>query len=182
MAKLPKAVLAGVVPVVAVGAVAAAAAAAPAGLYGPRALTAQYAPAGRAPGMAVPGSAGTQAAAPTAGTLRAGSLLRPGKALHSPGRAYALVMQPGGSLAVYRVHDRRRAHKALWSSRTHSRGAFAAYQGDGNFVIYSRARQVLWATGTRAGPASFLSVQNDGNVVIYSAPNGSALWATGTAS
>lgn len=177
MAKLPKAVLAGVVPVVAAGAVAAAAAAAPAGPHGPRALTAQYAPAGRAPGMAVPGSAGTQA-----GTLRAGSLLRPGKALHSPGRAYALVMQPGGSLAVYRVHDRRRAHKALWSSRTHSRGAFAAYQGDGNFVIYSRARHVLWATGTRAGPASFLSVQNDGNVVIYSAPNGSALWATGTAS
>ncbi|HEY3952324.1 MAG TPA: hypothetical protein VGM53_03030 [Streptosporangiaceae bacterium] len=66
------------------------------------------------------------------------------------------------------------------ASNTKSKGAFATYQKDGNFVVYSAAKKALWATGTKAGASSFLTTQNDGNVVIYSSPGGSAIWASGS--
>jgi len=107
--------------------------------------------------------------------LRPGQGLAPGHALYSPSHAYMLVMQSGGNLVL------RNGKTWLWSSKTGGhRGARAVYQSDGNFVIYSRTKHALWATGTRAGASSFLTVQNNGNTIIFSSPNGFALWATGT--
>jgi hypothetical protein len=68
----------------------------------------------------------------------------------------------------------------MWATNTKSKGAFATYQKDGNFVVYSAARKAPWASGTKAGASSFLTTQNDGNVVNYSAPGGSAIWASGS--
>ncbi len=54
-------------------------------------------------------------------------------------------------------------------------------QRDGNLVLYSAARQPLWASGTRGAPGAGAVMQSDGNFVIYS-KTGRAVWASGTAS
>jgi phosphoribosyl-AMP cyclohydrolase len=103
--------------------------------------------------------------------LSTGWLLQPGHVLYSPNHAYILAMQADGNLVAY--HGRT----WLWSSQTSGNpGAFATFQTDGNFVVYSRAGHPLWSSGTKAGPGSFLMMQDDGNLVIYAGAHGAALW------
>ncbi len=57
-------------------------------------------------------------------------------------------------------------------------------QGDGNLVVYNKAGQPLWATGTRAEDGdpkkgAFAVMQSDGNFVLYN-KDGQPLWATNT--
>jgi Ricin-type beta-trefoil lectin domain-like len=64
------------------------------------------------------------------------------------------------------VHD-----QAVWATGTVGHpGAFAVFQLDGNFVVYSASGQPLWASGT-VGVAigGRLAFQDDGNLVIYTA-------------
>jgi hypothetical protein len=76
-------------------------------------------------------------------------------------------------------------------------GCFAAFQSDGNFVVYgaegvvgaappcsnpnltSDNALVLWSSKTDRNPGSRLEVQTDGNVVIYT-PSNRAIWSTRT--
>ena len=53
-------------------------------------------------------------------------------------------------------------------------------QGDGNFVVYRRNGEPLWASGTEGNCGAWLAMQDDGNLVVYSAA-GSPLWASNTA-
>jgi Peptidase family M23 len=53
-----------------------------------------------------------------------------------------------------------------------------SFQSDGNLVLYNRAKEAIWATGTDGSNADVLAVQSDGNVVLYG--QGRALWSTNT--
>jgi hypothetical protein len=50
-------------------------------------------------------------------------------------------------------------------------------QADGNAVVSTPSRRVVWNSGTWANNGSRLVMQNDGNLVVY-APNGRALWSS----
>jgi hypothetical protein len=63
--------------------------------------------------------------------------------------------------------------------QTPARNFTAAFQTDGNLVIYDRNWRALWHTGTSGNPNSRLTKQTDGNLVIYDR-NWRALWHTGT--
>lgn len=86
---------------------------------------------------------------------------------------YRLTMQADGNLVLY---ERSRA---LWSSNTAGRGAYAAMQADGNLVVYNWSHQAVWSSGTYGNPGAYLMLQDDRNLVIYT-PNGRALWASNT--
>ena len=53
----------------------------------------------------------------------------------------------------------------------------AAFQTDGNLVVYSNGAAV-WNSGTQRYAGSQLILQNDGNLVIYA--GGRPVWATNT--
>lgn len=54
----------------------------------------------------------------------------------------------------------------------------AAFQGDGNFVVYQNGK-ARWASNTVGKGGVRLEMQGDGNLVMY-AGNGRAVWATNT--
>jgi hypothetical protein len=89
--------------------------------------------------------------------------------------SYQLRMQSDGNLVQYY------GSSALWASGTSGNsGAHAAFQTDGNFVVYSSSGTALWQSHTYTYSGLTLDEQSDGNVVIY---NGStALWNTATGS
>lgn len=51
-------------------------------------------------------------------------------------------------------------------------------QRDGNFVVYNKANDPVWFTGT--GEPSFAWFQPDGNLVLYRYSDGAAIWNSGT--
>lgn len=101
-------------------------------------------------------------------TLLSGATLAPGAYLKSPDRKNMLVMQStDGNLVLYGPSG------ALWDFGTTGHpGAFAAMQGDGNFVVYQGGQAVKATDSAEAG--SFLRVQDDGNLVIYK--DATAVW------
>jgi hypothetical protein len=106
--------------------------------------------------------------------LRAGQFLRPGQSRESPDRRFRLVMRPEGHLELVELATGRQ----MWSAGTEGNpGAYAAMQSDGNFVVYSSSKQVLYKTRPRGnGDAnSRLALGNDGNMNIRSG-NGTLLW------
>jgi hypothetical protein len=53
-------------------------------------------------------------------------------------------------------------------------------QGDGNFVLYSKANGIAtWATGTNGNNGATLHMQDDGNLVVYTSGN-QPIWASWT--
>ncbi|MFF1817382.1 hypothetical protein ACFVWG_08805 [Kribbella sp. NPDC058245] len=106
------------------------------------------------------------------GTLGFNRLLKYPEYLTSVNRTYKVYMQSDGNLVLYK------GKTALWSTKTQSKGAFAAMQSDGNLVVYSAAKKALWSSKTtRKG--SVLVAQNNGDVQIV---NGrTVVWHTGTA-
>jgi len=90
--------------------------------------------------------------------------------------AWSLQMQPDGNLVIYNQNN-----IAQWSSGTSGGDAnsYAEMQPDGNFVVHDDG-VARWSTGTANHGGAHLAFQNaDGNLVVY-APNGQALWASGT--
>jgi hypothetical protein len=116
----------------------------------------------------------TWASASDVFTLVAGQSLRAGQSRRSPNGRYILAMQSDGDLVFY-DHS---TGKALWNSGTAGNpGASASMQGDGNLVVYSAARQPIYATGSHGDKGSWLNVQDDGNLVIYNGAN-QPIWAS----
>jgi len=70
-----------------------------------------------------------------------------GKALwatNTSGRSTSyLQMQPGGNMVLVDT-----ANATIWSSQTHTAGAYFILQDDCNGVIYDEASNALWSTGT----------------------------------
>jgi hypothetical protein len=112
--------------------------------------------------------------APTGcGVFEGTTILEENQSLVSCDQRFDLVMQGDGNLVLYQ------AGWALWNTETHGHhGAWAAFQDDGNLVVYSAWNTPLWSSGTHGHPGAALAVQDDGNVVIYD--GWTALWSTGT--
>jgi hypothetical protein len=107
------------------------------------------------------------------GVMRAGQVLHVGQVEWSCDGRFFLVMQGDGNLVLY-----WNGHGALWSSVTaNTSGQLAAFQDDGNFVVYG-SNGALWNTGTQVAGAR-LAIQDDGNLVIYG-PNDKVWWSSGT--
>jgi hypothetical protein len=109
------------------------------------------------------------------GVLPAGGTLQPGQTLDSCDGRFTLAMQAAdGNLVLY-----FNGQGSLWDTGTDGNpGAFAAMQGDGNFVVYLGS-DALWDSGTYGNPGAFLDMQSDGNLVVYG-PGNVALWSSGT--
>jgi hypothetical protein len=123
-------------------------------------------------------------APPRSDTLRMGARLAPGDSHVSPNGRYRLLMQHDGNLVLYRVRRGQPARsRALWSTQSGGNpGASALMQGDGNFVVYSKSRDPLYATGTTAlageSRRSSVVVRDDGSVVVVRRAAHVALWSS----
>lgn len=117
-------------------------------------------------------------------TLWAGQWLSRGTLRQSNNGRAALHFQDDGNLVLYELQDDRR--RVLWTAATGPGrdGALAEMQeSDGNFVVYDRSGNAMWASGTSGHPGAWLVVQDDGNVVIYGQVDEHSytdLWSTKT--
>ena len=91
------------------------------------------------------------------------------------GKHYRLWFNADGNLQLWNVAN----NGVVWESG--SQGETLAMQADGNLVVYDRAGEVVWASGTSGNRDACLAVQDDGNLVIYTADQTKALWSTNTA-
>ena len=89
----------------------------------------------------------------------------------SKNKCHHLKMQRDGNLVLYSLG------LPIWASNTKGSGEFAAFQVDGNLVVYGKGKKPLWASGTDKKGAAKLKLQDDRNLVLYS-ETGRALWAT----
>jgi hypothetical protein len=106
-------------------------------------------------------------------TLPAGGRLGPGQFVVGAG-GEKLIMQSNGNLVVFR------GATALWSTSTRVHGSAATVQSDGNFVVYSPARRVLWSSHTGgSGKGARVVIEGDGDVRLLSA-GGRSLWQSYT--
>jgi hypothetical protein len=106
----------------------------------------------------------------TSMVVNATAVLHPGESAHSD--RLTLTMQTNGDLVLRDEHGH-----VTWSTGTHSQGANAVFQGDGNFVVY-QGNQTLWSTNTGGHAGAVLVFQADGNMTIMY--GNATLWSTGT--
>ena len=103
--------------------------------------------------------------------LTSGATLKPGDAVVSPNGRYRLELQGDGNLVLTGPTG------LAWDSDTRGEAvATAEMQTDGNFVLYTADRAVVWTAET-TGPGAHLVVQDDRNVVILAADRTTALWS-----
>jgi len=102
--------------------------------------------------------------------LSSGSTLKPGDVVTSANGRYRLELQPDGNLVLSGPRG------LAWDSGTRGKGvATAEMQIDGNFVLYTADRGVVWSADT-TGPGAHLLLQDDRNVVILAADGTTVLW------
>jgi hypothetical protein len=71
--------------------------------------------------------------------------LRPGESIYSPNKKQKLIMQREGNLVQYTLNEDGTQGEVFWASNTAGNdGAYAAFQGDGNLVVYSPSGKVLY--------------------------------------
>lgn len=131
-------------------------------------------PTGGGPGSGGGGGSGGSprptATAPTAQPL----VVRPPERLESGMSVQTsqvkLIMQAGGALAVVSPGG-----TVLWRSPTSGSGNYAAFQDDGNLVVYTADGSPQWNSATAGYPDAVLTVHVNGAMTIT---NGSAvLWS-----
>jgi nucleoid-associated protein YgaU len=102
--------------------------------------------------------------------LSSGSALKPGDALTSQNGRYRLELQTDGNLVLTGPRG------LAWDSDTRGEDvATAEMQSDGNFVLYTADRRVVWTAET-TGPGAHLVLQDDRNIVILAADGATVLW------
>ena len=102
--------------------------------------------------------------------LSSGSTLKPGDALTSQNGRYRLELQTDGNLVLTGPRG------LAWDSDTRGKDvATAEMQSDGNFVLYTADRAVVWTADT-TGPGAQLVLQDDRNIVIMAADGTTVLW------
>ncbi|MCL2626043.1 MAG: M12 family metallo-peptidase [Cystobacterineae bacterium] len=106
-----------------------------------------------------------------ASQLNTGERLSPGQSLVSLNGQYQLLMEADGNLVLSTVPG----NQPLWASATGGNpGAYAQMHYNGDFVVYSVAGKVLWATGTNEfwatsvhGVTANVALQDDGSWGVY---------------
>ena len=119
-------------------------------------------------------------------TAGEGDRMPAGACLASPNGAYALLMQPSGTLELAPVIAGAPG-KPVWTAggRAAEPGsATAQFQSDGNLIVYERIdgpdTQVLWSSGSTAPLGDFhFGLTDQGELVIRDAA-GQALWSSKT--
>jgi len=102
--------------------------------------------------------------------LSSGSALKPGDALTSQNGRYRLELQTDGNLVLTGPRG------LAWGSDTRGKDvATAEMQSDGDFVLYTADRGVVWTAET-TGPGAHLVLQDDRNIVILAADGATVLW------
>jgi hypothetical protein len=71
-----------------------------------------------------------------------------------------------------------KAGQAEWASGTVGTGYRLIMQADGNLVIYNRQPFGVWSSGTGGDQGAFLEIQGSGDVVIIY--HGKVVWSAGT--
>jgi hypothetical protein len=126
--------------------------------------------------------AATSAAAPTtepprfSETLKAGGTLKPGDYLISTNGEYNLVMGKDGYLSLFMPIA---PSVRIWSRGKGIPGTRLSVRLDGNIVLVTPDKQVIWQTRTSGHPASRLVLQDDRNIVAR-APDDTVLWESRT--
>lgn len=104
-----------------------------------------------------------------------------GESRSSENGQYVLVLQPDGNLVFYDTQGgpNGNTNVAIWNSVTYGTGAnFAAFQTDGNLVVYKPGNVVAWHSFTYGNSCSVLALQNDGHLVIRNR-DGKIIWDNG---
>jgi RHS repeat-associated protein len=102
-------------------------------------------------------------------TLPIGQVLSEGQCLES-NTGMTFAQMNNGDLQIYD----RQLGQITWTSGTYGNpGAYATFQSDGNFVIYSAASQPLWWTSTWG--ATLVELEDDARLIIYN-----PAWSSGT--
>jgi hypothetical protein len=102
----------------------------------------------------------------------------PGEQLHNQWMlrkyGYRLVMQGDGNLVLLKESTMT----PVWDANTNvNPGAYAALQGDGNFVVYSAANAALWNSKTSHTAVHHLTIDQRGAVTIYDV-DGNITWSS----
>jgi subtilisin family serine protease len=102
--------------------------------------------------------------------LTRGQALAPNQFLRSANGLFTLVMQSDGNLVIY-----NQLNQAIWHINRFGTPVQAAFQTDGNFVVYhsivGRGVVAVWDTHTANTAANLLVLQDDSNLVLYGGPN-----------
>ncbi|MFI6864418.1 protein kinase [Streptomyces sp. NPDC050421] len=85
-----------------------------------------------------------------------------------------LGMQADGNLVLYDRQEKR----VMWAAGTSGKDNMAAFQDDGNLVVYTAAGRAIWASNPAGFTNATLVIQPGGNVVIMA--GGKQVWATNT--
>ncbi|OKI44761.1 hypothetical protein A6A29_34020 [Streptomyces sp. TSRI0281] len=85
-----------------------------------------------------------------------------------------LGMQADGNLVLFDRKEKR----VLWAAGTSGKDNMAAFQDDGNLVVYTAAGRAIWASNPVGFTNATLVIRPDGNVVIMA--GGKQVWATNT--
>ncbi|MFF2147489.1 hypothetical protein [Kitasatospora sp. NPDC058190] len=106
-------------------------------------------------------------------SLSKGDTLYPGdyiQRLNGDGTHYLILeMQPDGNLVEYVSQDNTGGGpwKACWATGTNNSGAdHAAYQQDGNFVVYTPGNFPAWASNTQGGAGSTVDINGTGQIFV----------------
>jgi hypothetical protein len=87
-----------------------------------------------------------------------------------------LVMQPDGNLVLYQ------GSTAVWASGSHSscgtNQCYAAFQPDGNWVVYNSLSGAIWSSGTGSNPGAKLFYSPMTPYLEVLSSGGSVLWAS----
>ncbi|MEZ0090988.1 hypothetical protein [Streptacidiphilus sp. EB129] len=110
-------------------------------------------------------------------SLSRGDTLYAGGYIQSPnffsGKAMILQMQSDGNLVEYVADDAQGdgPWRVCWASNTYGSGAdHAAYQQDGNFVVYTPSGAPVWASNTQWGAGSTVNINPYGRVYVGTTP------------
>ncbi len=85
----------------------------------------------------------------------------------------SLTMQADGNLVEYISIDPsgEGPWQACWASGTYGSGAdHAAYQSDGNFVVYNSSHTPMWASNTQWGGGTTVDMNADGVIYVGTKP------------
>jgi LysM repeat protein len=103
--------------------------------------------------------------------LPAGSSLTPGEYITSPNEMFRAGLQLDGDFVVGGPSG------TVWSSGTGGKAVVTAdMQADGNLVLATADKGVVWSTST-AGEGARLVIQDDRNLVVYGADGTTVLWS-----
>ena len=119
----------------------------------------------------------TTTTAPLTWFLNGNQTMTAGQRLVSTNGQYQLLMQSDGNLVIY-PGNTTALGTAYWSTRTSNHpGAYAAFNGSGEFFIYSNTNGILWRTNAAPGAGSKIELTTSGSMIEVNSAN-TTVWTS----